>query len=175
VRTLSFQEAFTGKKSKNECINKSARLKHQNLIIRIYLPSTGGGENVDKKDGIIVVLVLIIIVLLVLSASGNSTTTSTKNNSSSIPIELDNTPSVSQDQGSLSIGGMLKNNGNVDYNNVKLCIQGYNQDDKLLYEKNTTVAGIKAGEDADYNINVDYNGENISYAKVTVLSATPAS
>ena len=129
----------------------------------------------DKKDVTIVVLILIIIVLLVLSASGNSTTASAKNNSSNIPIELDNTPGVTQDQGSLSIGGMLKNNGNVDYNNVKLCIQGYSQGDKLLYEKNTTVAVIKAGEDADYDINVDYNGENISYAKVTVLSATPSS
>lgn len=131
----------------------------------------------DKKDGIIVILVLIILVLSVLLLSNNSaTSTTTAKNTSNIPIELDNTPTVTQDQSYLSVGGLLKNNGNVDYNTVKVNVMCYSQDDKLLYEKNTTIATIKAGEDADYSIDVDnFNGGNVSYAKVTVLSATPTS
>ena len=130
----------------------------------------------DKKDVIIVVLILIIFGLLVLLTAGSNSTTSSKNNSSSIPIELDNTPGVTQDQGMLDVGGLLKNNGNVDYDNVKINVQCFSQDDKLLYEKNTTIAVIKAGDDANYDVSTDnFNGGNVSYAKVTVLSATPAS
>ncbi|MEN6551424.1 MAG: hypothetical protein ABFC34_00900 [Methanobacterium sp.] len=119
------------------------------------------------------ILGLIVMVVVVVGVSG-CTTTGANNTTSKIPISTDNTPVVTIEQGYLSIGGLLRNDADTDYKKVKINIKGYGEDDTLLYEKNTTIALIKAHDDADYSIIVPYSGKNITYAEVTVLNATPA-
>ena len=122
-----------------------------------------------KKLNLGLIGILIIGVVMVSGCTGTGNKIS-----SNYSIEEGNTPSVSiLSDGSLMIGGLIQNTGNTNYKNVKISINGYNDNGTLVFTKNQTIAQLDAGANADYHIIQTWKGGNISYAKITVLNATP--
>ncbi|UTB33875.1 MAG: FxLYD domain-containing protein [Methanobacterium sp. ERen5] len=113
-----------------------------------------------------------ILIIGVVMVSGCTSSNGDNNISSNYTISEANTPGVTSDNGMLSIGGLIKNTGTDNYQNVKLNIQGYDDNGTLVFQKNQTIAQLNAGSTADYSVIEDWNGKTVSYAKIVVINAT---
>ena len=116
--------------------------------------------------------VIMIIMTLIVGISGCISPSDSKIDSN-YSIDYGNTPIVNiGSDGHTEIGGLIKNNGNTDYKDVRINVLGLNGNGNVVVNKTVFIAILNMGEQTNYNVKFNTK-QNVSTGKLELISATP--